>query len=368
MPTPPTFAELLDAGKTEIEARNPDLTDWTPGSRLDAVNGGGALLADEVIRLALAGFAALFIDTAEGEDLDALVLDRAGMVRLDATAAVGLVRFTRGVSVGTLPIPEGTAVRGTVDGVIVTVEVDTDTDMPAGDSYVDVVCTCTVVGRSGNVAAGVLDELVDAIPGDAGVTVTNPARFAGGDTAETDPELRDRFRRWFVNLRRGTVGALETGALSVPGVQFATVDESFVDPDDGGYVAIYVGDPEGAGNDVLADAVEDEIENWRAAGVAVQIFASAREEIDLVMTIRHRPNIDRTALAAAIRASVLAVVDNLGPGKTLYLSTLVAAAHRASPDVISASVTTPSSNAAPSATYNAIRVLTADFGLSLTEG
>jgi uncharacterized phage protein gp47/JayE len=368
VPELPTFADLYDDGKAEVQARQPELSDWNEGSNLDAVIGGGAMLADEVLRVVVALFGEHFIDVAEDTALDVLALDRFGLTRLPASASVGTLRFTRGSSTGVLTIPAGTQVRGEVNGVSVTVTTDTDTDMAALDNTVDVDATCTVTGRSGNVAEEVLDEIVDTIPGDSTVTVTNPDRFTGGDVDETDPEFRDRIRRYFQTLRKGTVAALEAGALSVPGVQYATVDETFIAPEDGGYVAVYIGDPDGRANSVLTDDVEEELEDWRAAGIEVRVFAATREEIALSITVYHRRGIDVAELTAAVRAGVLAHTDALAPNATLYLEAVECAAQMADKASIRAArVTSHTADVEPSAPQNAIRVNSEDLTIALVE-
>ncbi|MCI0346433.1 MAG: baseplate J/gp47 family protein, partial [Chloroflexi bacterium] len=197
MTTLPTFNELYDAGKSEIRSRNPDLTDFNEGSNLDAVTGAGAMLADEVLRYVIDLFAAQFVDTAEGVDLDALAADRFGLTRKPAAGAVGTVTFTRGGSSGVLTIPAGTTLRATVNGESVTFTTDDDVDMAAAETAADATATCTVTGATGNVAAGTVTTIVDAIPGDATATVTNADRFAGGAPEETDDAFRDRIRRFF---------------------------------------------------------------------------------------------------------------------------------------------------------------------------
>lgn len=363
----PTFDEVYAAGRTEVLARNAALTDWTPGSALDALIGAGAVAADEACRVLISLFAAQFVDTAEGDDLDALALDRFNLERNPASAAVVTLTFTRGGSSGTLTIPAGTTCSATVNGVSYLFETDEEVEIAALDSEVDVTATCTVTGRGGNVAAGTIETIVDTIAGDSTATVTNDAAAAGGDVEETDPAFRDRIRRFFNTLRKGTVGALEAGALSVPGVSFVTVDESLIAPEDGGYVAVYVGDPDGTGNSALAEDVETELEDWRAAGVEVRVFGSAREGITLGLTVYVEVGADLTTMLASVRAAVLGVTDNLAPRETMYLSKIVAAVHNVSTTIVNVVIADPATDAAPSASQNAIRVNDEDLSVTIVE-
>jgi len=370
----PTFAELYQAAREEIQSRNPNLTDFNEGSNLDAMAGAAAILADEVIRIGISQFNAQFVDTATGADLDALALDRFGLTRKAAQASIGKLTFIRGGSTGTLTVPAGTTVEGTgTDGQKVQVTTDVDAEMAALANTITVRATCTRTGTTGNLADGTLTTIVDTIPGDSTATVTNAERFVGGRVAESDDRFRVRIRRYFQTLRKGTVEALVTGATTVPGVEYATVDEDFILPADGGYVAVYVGDPDGRANTALVDDVEVELENWRAAGVWVQAFASEREEISLVLTVIVRVGADEETLRAAIRTATLAVTDGLAPNCTLYFSQINHAAMSVSDDIVDIAVClmTPWSPLAryrsPTLPQNAIRVNPEDLTISIVE-
>lgn len=364
----PTFDALYQAARAEVQSRRPDLTDWNEGSVLDALAGAGAILADQVVRYGIDLFSAQFLDTASGEQLDALALDRFGLTRKPAVAALGTLTFGRGAAVGVIAIPAGTTCSGKVSGTTVTVTTVVAAQMLAAEDTVDVTAAVTVTGPTGNLAAGVIDTIVDDLDDDPDATVSNADRFVGGMEAEPDESFRDRIRRYFQTLRRGTGEALQEAALSVGGVQYATVDEAFVHPDDGGYVAVYVGDPDGRGNDALAEAVEAEMDAWRAAGVEVRVLPAAREEIALALTVTVAHGADQGSLLEAIGAGVTAYTDGLAPNETLYLSRVVAEAFAAGDaDVKDVEVTTPAADAAPSEPQNALRVPSESLSVSFVE-
>lgn len=371
MPIPPSFDDLYNIGRSEIQARNPRLTDWTEGSDLDAIAGGAAGQADEAIGILFQLFGNQFFDIAAGDDLDTLALDRFGteIVRNVASAAIGLLRFTRGISSTPLLIPAGTTCQADVDGVTVTFSTDSAQTIPTGESFIDIQSTADDTGRDSNVAAGTVTTILDTLIGDAAATVTNQERFAGGSIAESDSSFRDRIKRFFNTLRRGTIAALETGALSVEGVSFVTIDESTVAPANGGYVSVYVGDPDGAGNTTLAALVDAELDNWRAAGVDVVVFASAREEIALALTVTIRKGTDKIALGESIRASVLGYTDNLASNETLFASKSEAQTINVDPINIKGAVqTSPATEeTVPSAAFNALRVLESALSISFVE-
>lgn len=367
MPTVPTFDALYVVGQSEMQSRDPRLTGFYSGSALDAITGMGAMLADEVIRVGVDYFAAQFVDTATGDDLDALALDRFGLVRNPASAAVVTLTFTRSVSGSVSTVPAGTEVRGSVGGVTVTYSTDADTDWAAASTTVSVLATCTVTGATGNVATGVLTTVVDAIPDEPAATVTNAERGAGGGPEESDDAFRDRIRRYFGTLSKATVAALETAAIGVAGVSFATVDESKMAPADGGYVSVYVGDPDARGNAALAALAADAVDLVRAAGVDVRVVAAEREEIDVVLVLYARSGADTSTLITAARGAVLAYSDGLAPNATWYRSQVDAAACSVSADVLGCSVTTPTSDKSPTSSNKAIRVLSADLAITAVE-
>lgn len=352
MPTLPTFDELYGLAKAEIQLRRSDLTDFNEGSVLDAMTGAMALMADEVIRLSVAQFATLFFDTASGADLDALAQDRFGMARKAASASVGVVEWTRDAA-GAYTILAGTRFRASIGTETVTVQSTATVSMLASDTTIEIPVQATATGRATNAAADTVTEILDTVGADPGATVTNPQPLAGGSDAETDEAFRDRIRRRESTLRRGTVAALETGALSVPGVTIVYVDESNVETS--GIVGVYVGDPDGRSNDTLATLVETELENWRAAGILLDVLGSEREEVALELRLALESGADQNAVGAAVRAAIVAYGDSLDPGERARPSRIQKAAHDASEAVIALELLTDTDDLVPSADHHALR-------------
>lgn len=362
----PTAAQLYAAARAEAQARQPSLTDWSEGSALDALTGAGVILADQSIRIGLDALAARMVATATGSDLDAAVTDRyPALTRRAASSAVATLTLTRGGSTGALSIPAGTLARATVNGVQITFATDDDATMDAAGDTVDVIATCTATGTSGNVGAGLITTLPTALAGDVTATVTNSARAVGGAAAESDDAYRARAQAYPLTLTRGTVSALESGALTVPGVAHVTVDESLIAADDCVYV--YVGDPDGRGNAALSAAVAAVIEDYRAAGVLVTVLPAEREDVDLTVVVSVRQGRTTDALAAACRAAVIAYADGLAPSQRLYFSAVEAACIAVSTDVLGAQASSTAGTGqylSVSEPQNALRTTVA--GLTLT--
>lgn len=365
--TIPTFQDLYDEAQAEMQARDARLTDFEPGSALDAVAGSSAVLGDGVLRVGLHRWRASYVETAERADLDTRITDFGGPARKLAAAAVVPLTLTRGAYTGAYTINGGTTVSGVApDGSAVAFTLDDDIVLGLAAGSATGTATCSATGRAGNVPAGTLTTIT-GLP--AGLTIGHTQRAAGGTADELDPDYRARYRLFLAALERGTVEALEYGAKLVPGVTFATVDESTAGYSAGGYVGLFIGDPDGSGNDELAALVRTEIEHWRAAGIEVQTFAAEREEIDFTLVVKLAETSPLTDVDVALAA--VAWLDDLAPSRSLYLSGYEAAVHaKLGTDVRSVDITADDSPGlrviAPSAAYKAIRTAADGGGLTVT--
>ena len=364
MPIVPSFQDLYDASKGEILLRSEGrLSDFTEGSDLDAVNGGGSVLADLILGLVVELFATTFIDTAEDDDLDKLIVDHFNLPRLAASESVGSLRFTRGTAGPSILIPAGTQVEALVDGASVTFTTDAPVTMLPSQSTVDADATATQTGRESNIAEDAATTLLSTIPADPDLAVTNPDRFAGGAPVETDPAYRTRTRAYLATLAKGTNAAVVAAAKGIPGVEFAATDETTVLS--AGYVSIYVADSEGAGNATLVALVEPVVDAIRCLGVEYRVFAAAREELTQALTVTVLPNTDTEGLRTQIRDAVQAYTDNLDPNQPLYGSASSRAAQSVSTRIRGAVQTDPvAEKTSPTSSVNSIRVKPADLTIS----
>ena len=362
----PTVEEMQTRAITEVQTRNPRLTDENEGSFIDAVTGAGAVLADESIRLSLAGQARFFFDTSQDGELDALAADRGFPARKPASGGAGEFTWTEGIPGSAYTIPAGARVQGKLDdGTPVVVESTAAVVLTAGASSVVIPGVAQESGPATNLTIGFINEIVDVEVTDPTATVTNLARFVGGSVAETNEAYRARLRLFFSTLRRGTPAALTFGALSVPGVTVVTVDETLVPVD--GIVRVYIGDPDARSNDILAAAVVTELENWRAAGVQVLVLGADREEITLALSVTVPIGADTTALGADIRANILGYTDALRPSEALRVSELCFRAHDADDTIISVVSTSPTADVTPTEVQDAIRVNDSDISLTFLQ-
>lgn len=119
------------------------------------------------------------------EHLAALV----GVRRLPASSASTTLRFELSAALPTnLIIPAGT--RATPGGNVY-FEIQSNSEIPAGDLFIDVEATCTDSGEIGNnYVAGQINKIVDVFPYE--MSVSNLTTSTGGADAENDENLRER--------------------------------------------------------------------------------------------------------------------------------------------------------------------------------
>jgi len=343
VPDLPTRADLFQVGADEIFIRSAARPAgqritaeevFTEGSDINIVTASASAMAEETVRQLAVRVSALFLDGASGEDLDRLVGDRFSptVVRKSATPAIVTLSFFR-VS-GALPgvtIPVGTIVATANGTQFATTTVAT---LPVGSTGpVTATARASQAGTAGNVAASSLNSLAAPLS-DPLVQVTNNAPATGGDETETDARLRARARDFFRTARRGTLAAIEFGALTVPGVRQATAIEetdSFGIPT--GRVALYVADALGQANAALCAAVRAALLEYRAAGIYVDVVGSTPNFVPILYRLRFEAGVDTTAAFSQIQSATVAAVNNLRPSETLAVSLLFSVA-RSVPGVI----------------------------------
>jgi len=207
------------------------------------------------------------ISTSEGGWLRAIVAG-IGMETysgIQASVGVKFERFTAGVAIA---IPQGTKVVA-VGGQIFS------TNLPiilAADSL-DVVIPCTAVeaGVQGNIAAGSIIGLVNAISGIDQVSNPNPG--AGGDESESDASVKARIPGYLDSLHRATIPATE-GAIALDRDRFPSVRQFITQRNFGtpGYFRAILSDA--SGSDLYRAA------GWISTGNGVFYLNTSLPQID----------------------------------------------------------------------------------------
>ncbi|MGM8838394.1 baseplate J/gp47 family protein [Thermus sp. 93170] len=246
-----------------------------------------------------------------------------GFERQPAQPARLVLRFSRATPAPeAIPIPAGTRAQ-TPGGVgFRTLQ---DAVLPLGATYVDVAAEAEVPGALGNVPAGAVSQVKDALPGIE--AVTNPTPGTGGQDEEPLEAQKARFARYIASLAKGTLGALEVAALSAydPASQMrperALAVDAARDPSvPVGTVIVYV-DALPAAPSTLLSAVAAACEPVRPAGVVLSVQAVAHVTVDV--RVRLEGGAPQDVLPA--QQAVQAVFAALGIGEDVVRERLVAA-------------------------------------------
>ena len=328
----PTRAELFEVFADELwrraEARpvGERLTAAqvrTPGSDINLIGGGASVMGEEVVRALGRSTSDLTLDGATEDELDRYVADRYSpyIARKSAARSRVVLQFTRtSTAAGAVTQSSGSVMR-TAGGVRFRLLADAAFGA-ASLGPVTVNAEAVEAGTSGNVAPDTIVSFVTA-RADSTLLVTNPERAAGGDFTESDESLRERTRAFYGQARRGILGAIEFGALTVPGVRQALAEEvlnSLGVPN--GYVYLYIADANGQSNAVLNAEVLSALLEYRAGGVIVNVFGATPTYQAIQYLLAYQANVDTAAAFDAVRASTVAQVNSLRPGATLERSLL----------------------------------------------
>lgn len=335
----PTAPDLLRIARDEVLGKNSSLTREIvdrAGSDANALMAASVAVADAVVGQLIRVTAANNIDNAKGKDLDRLLFDRFQMLRKDASPGITNGQLTLPTAApASFAVPEGTQFL-TSDGKL---WVSTaQRTFPAGSAGpVNVPVQSALAGLAQQIRAGSLTRVVSTIVGaPAGLAVTNADASSGADDAELDESFRARGKLFYRTARKGTLAAIESGALAVQGVRTARVFEV---TDSGGparLVELVVADafteqlvnattlPTSyeTQSQLLAARVAAGLSDVRAAGIGVVVTVGSVQLIGVTLGLRFRASVDVEATSAAARAAVVSFINALAPGETLVISDL----------------------------------------------
>lgn len=160
------------------------------------------------------------IEAKSGADLDAFVA-LFGFSRLPAKRASGTVLLQRSTPApSSIFVPVGSQVA-TVDSPAIVVQTASPATFPQGALTASVAVQAVVGGSNGNLSSNMLIRWMTPIEGI--VAVTNPAPLTGGSDAETDDQLKERFRRSIFRNLAGTEDMYLGIAMNNENVTTATV-------------------------------------------------------------------------------------------------------------------------------------------------
>ena len=229
MPDFPKADDLFRIARDEAVSRSERLTVNAvdrDGTDANIMCYAGAVVGEEVIGQLAATEEGVWLASTNGAKLDRWAWDRYGMVRKQAAAAFVTARFSTATGAPSgFTIPAGTKVATSTGQEFVTVVSVAYPLLSLGP--IDVLARSTLAGVDQNIGSGAIRSITSSIvnrPSD--LAVTNVEAAAGGDNVEQDDDFKQRIMRFFTAARRGTKGAVETGALAVPGVTTAVAIEA----------------------------------------------------------------------------------------------------------------------------------------------
>lgn len=318
----PSRIDYFSIGREFVRARarkvDPDQVD-VEGSDLNLYVGAASFIAEHITRQLADRFAATLLDGAQGEDLPRLGQDRYRIAPKNAAAAVVTVRHFRPTSAGGPgSIPAGRRIFSLTNAEYVTTTTATfaTTQLQAFSE-----ARATSAGKEFQVGRNQLRRYAE--PGllfDPTIEPTNDEPAAGGEPAEAPDEYRERIRAFWLAARRGTKGAIELGARSVPGVSSAFAAEALdASARPARVVRLAIADSSGISSQAQAREVSAVLLEWRACGIFVAIDTSLPQIVPIRLRLRFDGGTGATAsLAENVRAATVEFVNSLGAGQTLF--------------------------------------------------
>lgn len=315
----PTRLDFYEIGRAYVRSRakriDPAQID-IEGSDINLVVGSQSFMTFAVQRQLGERMNAVFLDGCDGEDLDRWGYDRYRLLRKGASPALTSGSFNRPTATaGSGSIVVGSKFR-TQTGIeyVTTQPVSFGPSTLAAQSFMRAV----QAGKDYQVGANAIRFPSAGQLFDPSIVITNPAAAAGGENRESDDVFRERIRGFWNALARGTVGAIEYGALTVPGVVSAMANEVTQDGNPARIIQLFIADSSGLGSEALAKSVIIELEEWRAGGIYVSVQNSIPLLISISLALQFQAGVDTASLTAAIASSIVEYVNSLGVNQSLY--------------------------------------------------
>jgi uncharacterized phage protein gp47/JayE len=331
------------------------------GSNVNILVNAAAAMAEECESRSAARFAASLASTAQGQDLDRVVLEwsKGALPRKGAAAAtIDLAVYRPTAAAGSGTVPAGTEIL--IDGRVWTLDASVVFG-PTTLGGIGPTATCATLGTIGNGVVPEAHRFKD--PGaifDPSIVVESwGIPSSGGAERERDEDYRSRYAGWEAGLVVD-VDRLAAGALAVPGVATAVAIEDLdADGVPFGQATLYIGDEQGRANSGLLTRVRVASRAFRAAGQRLRLFGTAPSFQPIVASFAIVDTYSVETVQAAARAALVAAVNKLDPGKPLQRA-MLAAALKGVPGVsilesVPFGVTTPAADLAPTSVATTYR-------------
>lgn len=341
-----TFTSLVQSSSAALQSACAQLLDVSVGSVLRALLEANASIGLWIQWLIVIVLGTTRAATSNGPDLDSWMADY-GLTRLPASAANGIVTFSRFTPGSTALIPVRALVR-TADATETFAVVAVTSNpawnaalngyvLPTGIASIDVPVQAVVPGSAGNVQAGTVTLLATAIPGVD--TVTNSAPFTGGLDAETDAAFRARFANYIATRSEATTAAIQYAVKSIQQGLSVVVAEN-VDTQGNyrpGNFVVTIDDGTGSPPSSLLATCSSAINGVRPVGSTYSVQPPAVLTADVSLTITVVSRVQKTTIQPLVAAALTSYIDSLPIGSALPYTRLAQITYDASPLVANVS-------------------------------
>lgn len=246
------------------------------------------------------------------------VLDAFGFRKREATRASGIVTLTfQRPLLDELHIPKGTMFSTSNIGTERPLYYETiePITIPQGVSSYDVTVYCTKPGSEGNIPSHAIQVMINPISVIS--RVENPDAFTNGREPETKGERKQRFKEYIDTLAKGTLSAIEYGVKEVEGVVGVRVEEDI------GLIKVYAHDSSGNLPDELRSKIDENLINYRPAGIPVQILATSKIQVDIHVKIQVTKAFDNSLFEQQLKNGIESFINEFPVGRAFLLADLV---------------------------------------------
>lgn len=200
--------DILEEIRLDVIRRNPKINYWGSMSVVRTISEAFAMQIRKMEQDLDNLSERLYIDTATGEDLDKLIVDRLPAGRLPGTTASGTVIFSRvDPAPYDITIPAGTIVAAVQNNEVLRYQVTEDAVIHSDETSTAANIVAEDVGSKYNVTAYAITSIITPVMGVS--SVTNNLPITGGTDEESDDELRKRYIYTIEIPGKATMGMLE---------------------------------------------------------------------------------------------------------------------------------------------------------------
>lgn len=331
----PSRLDLYNLGRANVMSRaskiDPAQID-VQGSDINLFVGTASVIGSAIISQLAYSISRLFEDGAKenADDQDRLAWDRYQLPRKGASAAIVPVTFYRTTTTGgSGVIPSGTVLITLNNFQYATL---TDATFSSSAKAVTVNAQAVQAGKESQVGTNYITKIRDTVF-DTTIGVVNTVPSAGGEPAEDNDAFDLRIRNFWNSARRGTLSAIESGALTVPGIASANaVELTDSEGNPSGTVLLYFADSSGVANVAQLPALKTALNDWRAAGIVVQFVPGIPQIVSVVLHLTFQASADADSIANQIRRAVVEYVNSLPINATLTRAAIFSLLHRYTDD------------------------------------